>query len=168
MSDRAADPTGHAFGVSRPKAWAEVAIGWICAQGLLTLIPIAPGPWGVGFLLISGGAFALMAIRGARLLLRERPIMIVDTTGLSVADTHIPWDDVADYEIGGAGRSLDLRLRDPARTAARLPARRRLGMAVRRRRGRPPLRLDLYPVDARLSDVRAAFRAVRPDLERRP
>lgn len=131
-----------AFHVSRPKAWARLGMGWICAQSLLTLLPIAAWPWGAAFLMLTGGGFVLMALSAVRLLCRRAPLIVIDGRGIGEGAGVLPWERVVAWREDRAGRRLVLTLAD--------------GSARR---------LSPGASDATLTRLVEAVRQARPDLE---
>ncbi|MEM9147875.1 MAG: hypothetical protein AAGC57_16960 [Pseudomonadota bacterium] len=141
------------FFVSRGRAWGQVVLGWICAQSLLTLLPIAPPGWGTPFLLVTGGGFALWALSGLRLALTRRAMLEIGPSGVrfGLDAPHMPWAAIERWAVDAEQGRIVLRLAD------RRPRRWWLRNA--------PGTLDMRPLDARLTEVAQAFRDERPDLE---
>ena len=159
--DAGAGPDRYAFHVRRPLAWARFGLGWVLAQSLLTLIPIAPPGWGTPFLVLTGGAFALWAASGLALALRRSPLLVVAADGIEMRGRRLPWEAVAAWRVVEEERRIALALAAPAAE----PLHRRLLDAAGVLPARGSLAFDARLIDARLTDVAGAFRDIRPDLE---
>jgi len=161
-------PLSRAFHPRRGLAWGQLLLGWVCAQGLLTLIPIAPPGWGTPFLLVTGGGFALWALSGLRTALSTRPLLEVDYAGFTLEGRRTLWAAVERYRIDREAGEIAIAFRTREAARAALPPHRRalaaLGLLP------PGASLGLSPrrLDAGLTEIAAAFRDVRPDLEARP
>jgi hypothetical protein len=142
-------------------SWLRLAFGWISAQSLLTLIPIAPG-WGVAGLTLVGGGFVLVAVSGAVRLLTGGVGLVLTRDGVEIARTRIPWDEVEGWRLtGGSPRRLEIALAPEGRR--RLPPALRLALlspAPRRVAWRAG------ELTETLSGAAALLRSARPELER--
>ncbi|MGF1446210.1 MAG: hypothetical protein ACFBRM_08400 [Pikeienuella sp.] len=150
--------SAHSFHARRGLAWGQLALGWICAQGLLTLIPIAPPVWGVPFLLVTGGAFAVWALLGLRRALLRRPMLRIDAAGLTQGREHIPWRAVRSWRVVPSERRVALELI----AGAWSPSTGNMQLLWGGGSGRS---FDARLVEASLSDIVRALRQTRPDLE---
>lgn len=153
------------FRHSRAGAILKLLLGWLCAQGLLTLIPIAPGPLATFFLLVIASPFVLMALSGLRSLIVPGPYLTVSGMGVRFGSRPpIEWEFVRGFRYSqGRRTSLELWL-DEAPAASmpwRLQIRRLLGIGG----GYATLRLSPGVIDGSLAGVAEALRAERPDLE---
>ena len=144
-------------------SWARLVFGWIAAQSLLTLMPIAPA-WGDAGLLIAGGAFVLVALSGVARLLFGGIGLAPGRGAVEIAGIAIPWAEIEGWQLTtGSPRRLEIVLSPDARR--RLPAWLRLALlspAPRR------LAWRAGELTATLGEAAAALRATRPELERRP
>ena len=159
MPDWPAPAPGADIPTSRTMAVARLAFGWIAAQSLLTLIPIAP-PWGVAGLSAAGAVFVAVALSGGARLVGGGLSLAADGEGLRLAGVPLAWEEVRDWRLADGPRRLEIRLAPEA--AARMPWRVRLATlrAV-------PARVTWRAGDltATLAEAAAALRAIRPDLE---
>ena len=149
------------FRGSRLMGWLTLGLGWICAQGLLTLIPIAPGPWGVALVGAIGGAFVLLALSGLLSVIGGGADLAIGPEGLAVGEARLGWEAVEGWRlVEDRGRRLEFRLVPGAAIA--LPRATRLAMRARR-----PQVLAYRPGELRasLTEVAGAVRQMRPDLE---
>lgn len=145
--------------------WGQLVIGWICAQSLLTLLPIAPPGWGAWAAGVPGGAFAAWALGGLLLALSKGPRLVVGADGLRLPGGTIPWAAVRTWRIDPASRTIRLALTDVRAGAPLLP----LPLRPLARGGLWPWRgtpgINARKIDASLTDISQAFRDTRPDLE---
>jgi hypothetical protein len=155
-------PLRHSFERGRFKGWATLGFGWICAQSLLTLIPIAPNFWGVSALAVGGGAFVVVALTGVARLVARGPGLVVAAEGLTLGRLSLAWDELRHWRL--AERPLRLEFVLDAAASRRLPAAHRLTLGALR-----PQVVRIAPGDLRatLTEVGNAVRQVRPDLEDR-
>ncbi len=146
------------FHARRGLAWGQVLLGWVCAQGLLTLLPIAPPGWGPPFLIATGGGFAVCAALGLVRALSARPMLEVAPEGIRAGGREIPWAAVRSWRAVPQERRLALVIEPRA-----LPEGGPISGLMLRLRG--TLAFDARGIDARLTDIVRAFRDIRPDLE---
>jgi hypothetical protein len=161
----AEDAAARVFHVRRPLAWGRFGLGWVLAQSLLTLIPIAPPGWGTPFLLLTGGGFALWSASGLLLALRRTPLLVVSAEGLDLSGRRLPWRAIAGWRVVEEERRIALALADPEAARGALPPVRRVLDATGVLPARGSLGFDGRLLDARLTEVAGAFREYRPDLE---
>ncbi len=158
----------RAFHPRRGLAWGQLILGWICAQGLLTLLPIAPPGWGTPFLLVTGGGFAVWALMGLRTALSTRPSLEIDFQGFTLGGRRTLWSEVEGYRIDREAGEIAIAFRSRAAARAVMPPVRRALVALGLLPPRAGLGLSPRHLDAGLTAIAAAFRDVRPDLEIKP
>ncbi|MEO0622520.1 MAG: hypothetical protein AAFU49_12415 [Pseudomonadota bacterium] len=143
----------HRFYAKRIRAWGQMALGWICAQSLLTLLLISPPGWGTAFLLVTGGAFALWTLRALRLVADRRPVVEIGPNGLrpGLDASTIKWDTIEAVSVEPDKSRITLFL---------LPGRTPWWWF-----GRRSAVLDMRGLDGSLTDLEQAVRDERPDLE---
>lgn len=154
-------PTRVEIPASVNMSWARVIFGWIAAQSLLTLMPIAP-PWGDVALGLAGAGFVLVALSGVVRLVFGGVGLVLAREAVEVGGATIPWAEVAGWRLTTASpRRLEIALTDGAHR--RLPAWMRLALLAP-----APGRLAWRAgeLTATLGQTAAALRAARPELER--
>ena len=154
-------PAPSEIAASRNMGWARLILGWISAQSLLTLIPIAPG-YGVAGLSIVGAVFVAVALSGVARLAGGAPGIGLDADGLRLGTVEFDWTEVEGWRLAErGGRRLEIRLAPEA--ARRVPLLLRAGLLARSGRR---LAWKAGDLTATLAETAAALRAVQPDLER--
>ncbi|MEL6477723.1 MAG: hypothetical protein AAFR17_10385 [Pseudomonadota bacterium] len=146
---------------SRPKAWIILGAGWLLAQSLLTLIPLAPNVWAVAGLALGGSVFLVPVAKGIWLLTLKGPSLVVSKTGIALTPQrgplHLEWADLEALELTPMGRRrLKIRLKDP--DTLPLSASRRAIMRLNRTTRGAEIVFSPWDIDGSLTDLHEAVR----------
>lgn len=160
MRDDTATPQVEIY-PSRPKAWVILGAGWLLAQSLLTLIPLAPNAWAVAGLSLAGSMFLVPVTKGIWLLTLKGPLLLVTAQGITLTPNRAPimlaWSEIASVELTPMGRRR-LKLRLHAAHALPLSPQRRALMRLNRTTRGAEIVFSPWDIDGSLTDLHEAVR----------